>query len=396
MIVAVELYRSVSRYAAARAVGPRATSGIAAQLAPLRLVTRPEPEPHGPGWARLRPHLSGICGSDLATVTGRSSLYLSPLVSFPFVPGHEVVGELLDDAGELPRGTRVVVDPVLSCRPRGLEPCAQCRTGATSRCDHITVGDLSPGLQSGYCTDAGGGWARRMLVHRDQLHPVPDDLPDERAVLVEPLACAVHAVRRARVFEGDQVLVVGAGTVGLLTLVALRALSVATQIAVVAKHPHQADLARAFGATTVVAPDRAAQALRRATRAFLLRPERGQPLLLGGADVAFECTGSPAGFDLAARSVTAAGQVVLTGMPTGGVDLTPVWFRELELIGAYASDSSGREHDMATAIELARSTNTSALLGGVYPLEGWRDALDHALSAGSLGTAKVAFDPRQD
>jgi threonine dehydrogenase-like Zn-dependent dehydrogenase len=393
MIVALELYRSRSRHVAARAVGGRTPGALAGPMAPLRLVNRPEPNPPQSGWARLRPRLSGICGSDLATLSGQSSLYLSPLVSTPFVPGHEVVGELLDDAGDVPAGTRVVLDPVLSCGPRGLSPCPQCAAGETSRCDHITVGDLAPGLQTGYCADTGGGWAHTMLAHRDQVQPVPAALSDEQAVLAEPLACAIHAARRARLSGGDHVLVVGAGTVGLLVLVALRALTAATKITVVAKHPRQRDLASELGATTVVSPDRAASALRRATRAFMLRPERGQPLLLGGADVAFECTGARPGLDMATRSVAAGGQVVLAGMPTAGADLAPVWLRELELTGAYASTGAD---DFATALELVSTADLGGFVGGIYPLARWRQALDHAFGAGSLGTLKVAFDPQRE
>ena len=66
--------------------------------------------------------LSGICGSDLATIAGRSSFYFSPLVSLPFVPGHEVVGELLDDCEDLAAGQRVVLSSVLACAARGEDP----------------------------------------------------------------------------------------------------------------------------------------------------------------------------------------------------------------------------------------------------------------------------------
>src|SRR6185369_5860187 len=97
----------------------------------------------------------------------------------------------------LPVGTRVVLDPVLSCAARGVEPCTGCAAGATNRCDRITVGHVSPGLQTGYCADTGGGWSGVLMAHRSQLHAVPDGMSDERAVLVEPLACAVHTALRA-------------------------------------------------------------------------------------------------------------------------------------------------------------------------------------------------------
>src|SRR5206468_362057 len=82
---------------------------------------------------------------------------------------------------------------VLACAARGLDLCAACAEGDRNRCDRVTVGHVSPGLQTGFCTDTGGGWSGQLVAHVSQLHAVPDELPDERAVLVEPLACAVHA-----------------------------------------------------------------------------------------------------------------------------------------------------------------------------------------------------------
>src|SRR6266487_4333996 len=120
MALSLELFRSAPRYVAARAVGGRAPGLVAGPLAPLRLATLKDPIPRGPGWARVKPMLSGICGSDLSTIGGRSSLYFSPLVSMPFVPGHEVVGELVDDCGDLKAGQRVVLSSVLGCAARGL------------------------------------------------------------------------------------------------------------------------------------------------------------------------------------------------------------------------------------------------------------------------------------
>lgn len=394
MTLSLELYRSTSRYLAAKAVGGRFPGALAGPISPLRLVNRDDPRIPAAGWGRVRPRLAGICGSDLATLSGQSSFYFSPLVSMPFVPGHEVVGELLDDIDGLSSGTRVVLDPVLSCGPRGVTPCGWCAQGEHGRCDRVTVGHVAPGLQTGYCADTGGGWSRRLVAHRDQLHPVPDDLTDERAVLVEPLACAVHAVRRAGIEPGQAVLVVGAGTVGLFTVLAIRALTQAAAVTVVAKHDRQRELADAFGATDVVAPDRAIKALRRSTRAFLLHPERGTDFLLGGADTAFECTGASGGLDLALRTVRAGGRVILAGLPATGADLTPVWYRELDLVGAYAS---GRHtDDFTTAIGIAADAPLEGVLSAIYPLQRWREAIDHAFAAGRLGALKVAFAPQEE
>jgi threonine dehydrogenase-like Zn-dependent dehydrogenase len=398
-MLALEFYRSVARYAVVRAVGDRLPGLVAGPLAPLRLVNREDPSPPRDGWGRVRPSLSGICGSDLATISGHSSFYFSPLVSMPFVPGPELVGELEDDLGDLTAGTRVVIEPVLSCDARGLERCPSCASGSTSRCDRITVGHVAAGLQTGYCADTGGGWGGVLVAHRSQLHEVPDGLPDESAVLVEPLACSIHAVLRGRLEPGADVLVVGAGTLGLFTVLALRAFTEAGRVVVVAKHRRQAELAVRFGANEVVEPDRAVTALRRSTRAYRVAPERGRPYLLGGVDAAFDCVGSRSSLDLALRTTRAGGRVVLTGMPATGVDLSPVWFRELEVLGAYATGTEVTDDGVASTFDLAMDLAVDAplegLVGAVYPLSRWREALDHALAAGRLGTVKVAFDPRR-
>ena len=390
MINALEVYRSLPRYVAARAVGGKLPGLLAGPIAPLRLVHRDAPRVPGEGWVRVRPRLSGICGSDLATLHGHTSLYFTPLVSMPFVPGHEVVGETLDDAPGLPKGTRVVLDPVLACEARGLEPCDACRTGARNRCDRVTVGHVSPGLQTGFCADTGGGWSGQLVAHVSQLHALPDDLPDERAVLVEPLACAIHAARRARVDDGSTVLVVGAGAVGLFITLALRELTSVARITVVAKHRGQAELARRFGATDVIAPGEVVGGVRRATRALRLEPERGAAYLLGGVDVAVDAVGSPASIDTALRTTRAGGRVLLAGVPAAGIDLTPAWFRELDVVGAYASGGDAFDE----AMSLAAAAPLDGLVGVTYPLARWREALDHAGEAGRLGTVKVAFDVR--
>ena len=399
MAQSLELFRSAPRYLAARAVGAKVPGLVAGPLAPIRLSSMRDPVPPGDGWTRLKPTLSGICGSDLATLAGRSSFYFSPLVSMPFVPGHEVVGEVLDDIEGFSTGDRVTLSSVLACETRGLAPCANCRVGAYNRCDSVTTGDLKAGLQTGYCSDTGGGWSRMMLAHRSQLHRVPDPMDDTAAVLLEPFACAIHATLRAGVPDGGSVLVVGAGTVGILTLLAVKLLTRADHVIVAAKHAGQRAAARLAGADVVVVPEHAVKAVRRSEHSMKLTPERGMDFLLGGVDVAIESTGSRSALDLALRTTKAGGRVVLTGIPSSGADLTPVWFRELELVGAY---TGGTEHvggeDRSTfdmAIELATGLPMlSDMVGATYPLDRWREAIDHALGAGRLGTFKVAFAPQ--
>ena len=401
---ALEFYHSPARYLALRGAtatrrGARIADALAGSVAPLRLSHLPEPTLPGPEWVRIRPLLSGICGSDLGLLTGRSSPYLGPLASMPFVPGHEVVAETVDATPEIPAGTRVVLDPVLSCQTRSLPACRRCRARRANQCDHIAGGVLSPGLQTGFCADTGGGWGRTLVAHESRLHVVPDDVPDRCAVLAEPLACALHSVRRAAVPAGASVLVVGAGTVGLLTLLALRTLSDAGPVFVAAKHAKQRELAKRLGATEVLDPARVARSIRLSAGGPVLRPDFGAEYLLGGVDAAFECTGGATGLDTALRTVRAGGTVVMSGMPSGGVDLTPLWFRELSLIGSYASLDDGpssRLSDFTLALSLVAQSPLDEFVDAVFPLSRWREAVGHALHAGRLGTVKVAFDPRRD
>jgi threonine dehydrogenase-like Zn-dependent dehydrogenase len=398
-MLALEMFRSLPRHLAGKAVGSRMPGILSGYAAPLRMVTIDQPTAPGAGWARLRTRLSGICGSDLGALSGRTSLYFSGLVSMPMVPGHEVVAELLEDCEDLSAGTRVVLDPVLGCAARDVEPCAACVQGAGNRCDRVTVGHISPGLQTGYCADTGGGWGQVLVAHRSQMYAVPATLSDQQAVLAEPMACAVHTALRAAPERGDRVLVSGAGSVGLLTALALRELTDAGEITVVAKHPRQRHLARAFGATEVLGPHEVVRGVRRTTGAFQVAPIFGRPYLLGGVDVAVDAVGSRESLETALHVCRTRGRVVLSGMPAQA-DLSAAWFRELEVVGSYASagrePAAGDRPAFEIALELVAGAPVADLAESVvpYPLHQWREALDHAHSAGPLGTVKVAFDPR--
>jgi threonine dehydrogenase-like Zn-dependent dehydrogenase len=372
--------RSLPRFAAAR-VASALASGAGAKVGPLHLVDVEEPALPGPGWHRMRPRLAGICGSDLATVDARSSRWFEGVVSFPFVPGHEVVGDLDD-------GTRVVLEPVLACAARGVDPpCQACARGENGNCEQIAFGALEPGLQTGYCADTGGGWSHALVAHESQLHRVPDGMSDEAAVMVEPAACAAHAVQSAAdLTTGAVVAVLGAGTLGLCSVAALRQLALPGTLIAGAKHTVQQRLAADLGADDVVAPAEMARAVRRRTRSLAVD---GQ--LTGGADVVVDCVGSEASLAQALSVVRPRGTIVLVGMPGPvRVDLTPLWQREVRLVGSYAY----RHATFATAFELVAEARLERLVSALYPLERWRDALDHAAAAGRRGAVKIAFDLR--
>ncbi|HEU5083216.1 MAG TPA: zinc-binding dehydrogenase [Acidimicrobiales bacterium] len=384
---ALQFSRKPARYAAAMIAGAL-KPGAGASVGPIRLRDLDEPVLPADGWVTLRPRLSGICGSDLSTIDGHSSRYFEPIVSFPFVPGHEVVGELDD-------GTRAVLIPVLHCEIRGIDPaCPACQAGDVNRCERIAFGHLEPGLQTGFCEDTGGGWSEQMVAHPAQLVAVPDDLTDEAAVMVEPTACAVHAAEAAVALHGagtgdGPVVVIGAGTLGLLTIAALPA---GMPVVTAARYPHQKGLARELGATTVVSPDELNGAVRLATGSMKLGKDHAVGQLTGGASVVVDCVGSEASLTQALEVVAPGGTILVVGMPaTTTLDLTGLWHREVALRGVYAY----RREDFDTALSLVRQADLGRLVSATYPLSRYEDAITHAAEAGRRGAVKIAFDLRK-
>ncbi len=389
--------RKLLKFGAARLASIR-RSGSGAIYGPLSLdedakrLSLP-----GPEWHRVRPLLAGICGSDLATVDSRSSRYFETIVSLPFTPGHEIVGELDD-------GQRVVIEPVLGCVTRGISPvCKACASGQLGRCERIAFGSLKPGLQSGFCCETGGGWSTEMVAHASQIHAVPDTLTDADAVMIEPAACAIHAALSGGSFGGTDagavVGVIGAGTLGILIVAALKAFNPATHIVVAAKHPEQQRWAKSFGATSVVDPS----ALVRTVRSFSKSLAIGDgdiERLTGGANVVFDCVGNDASITQALRITKPGGRIVLVGMPANvSVDLTPLWQREITLVGVYAYGVEPLADNRRTfdlAFELAASLKLGQLVSATYPLSEYEDAISHAANAGARGAVKIAFDMRAE
>lgn len=385
------------RYVVAAAAG-RLRPGAGATVGPLRLRSIDPPELPGPGWRHIRPRLAGICGSDLSTIDGHSSRYFEPIVSFPFVLGHEVVA----DRDGVDGSDRVVVEPVLGCVTRGIHPpCDACTAGDLGNCERIAFGALAPGLQTGFCCDTGGGWSTIMAAHDSQLHPVPATMTDEAAVMVEPTACAIHGVLTAGIDDGDTVVVLGAGTLGLLTIAALRRYTPAGVVVAVAKHPVQRELAAALGADVLAEPDEVARAVRRVTGTLAIG-DGSITRLTGGADHVIDCVGTEDALAQALAVVRPRGRITLLGMPGRvQVDLTGLWQREIQLAGAYtygtetlADGTRRRTFDLA--FELVEAADLGRLVGPTYPLRRYEEAIAHAAEAGRRGAIKIAFDLRHE
>ena len=361
------------------------------------------------GWVHVDPVLSGICGSDLATLDGRSSRYFEDIVSFPFVPGHEVVGTLTEDAVGAegwPAGRRQPGRPAAGARVRrpwdrtAVPRLPSRATWATA--DHVAFGHIRPGLQTGFCADTGGGWSTSGLVaHSSQLYAVPDGLSDADAVTVEPVACAVHAVLGAPIAEGDVVAVVGAGTLGLLVTAALRPPRRPGALPAPVGRPRRGPLRasaaagpRAGRAPRRCPPDQLARAVRRHSRSLSYGGASGVTATLsGGADVVIDCVGSPESIAQSLAMVRPRGTVALVGMPGKvTVDLAPLWHREVRLAGAYAYGTERSAGQRMTASRPSRWPSRSpppstpgGLVSATYPLARFEDAVAHAGAPAAVG-----------
>jgi L-iditol 2-dehydrogenase len=385
---------------AARWADRRASARWAVAVSGLRLERLSLDRPPQPGWVRLRVLLAGICGTDVATLRGRLGPELSPFVSFPAVLGHEVLAEVSE--GPL-AGERVVLDPFLGCTVRGLAPCPACSAGQGALCHRFAEGALAPGMLLGYCRDVPGGWAEELWAHPSQLHRVPPGLDERRAVLAEPLAVAMHAVLRQPPQPGDRVLVLGAGTIGLCVLAALRALVGPTEVAVVARYDAQARVARRLGAVHVLRSPGAVEdlvAARRWGRSFpgLL----GTRAWTGGFDQVYDAVGSTASLALGLRLLRAGGRLVLLG--GGGRlswDPTPVWVHEVAVHGSCgygAEPAAGGEHTVDLALRLLSehpSLPLEELVTHRFGLAAWRRALETVFDHRHSGAIKVVFAPQE-
>jgi L-iditol 2-dehydrogenase len=294
------------------------------------------------GWARLRTHAIGICGSDVHVLAGHH-----PFVSYPVYPGHELVAEV-EDVGEGVDpawvGRRVVLEPGLSCGS-----CRTCRRGDRHLCETLRV----MGFQ------APGGMADAFDAPLDRLHALPDGIPTEHGALVEPLAVATRAIRAVGDLGGRDVLVLGAGPIGLVCALVARADG--ARVVVVDRHAARSRLAaEAFGFE--VAPAAAPDAV----------------------DVAIECVGVEAALRDAVAAVRKGGTVLVVGVHgrDAALQVGIIQDREIRLQGTLMYQSQ----DFARAIELLAggTLEVGPMIGARVPLAQAAEAFATAERGGEV------------
>jgi threonine dehydrogenase-like Zn-dependent dehydrogenase len=329
------------RMASTRVLGTLSRRAYYGPLAPLRTRGLPRAQLQGARWVRVRNLVGGVSREDLQLV----HLAGDPRISLAAAPrreriylGREVVGEVIEvgtDVRLVREGDRVSYQFDKCCATQEIEPpCRHCAAGNVSLCENRYL----PGPDA-----IGGGWSDEMVVHESQLFPVPDHLSDELAALLEPTARALHAVLRQSPPPGAQALVLGAQTEGLLVIQALRALTPNTTITAQPEYPFQVELATLSGASRILYREDGTQGVARLTAAKHFKTRLGAELLVGGFDIVYDSLGTAASLQNALRWVRDGGTVVLVGRQPAmmTIDLTPLWHREISVVGtlAYGTES---------------------------------------------------------
>jgi 2-desacetyl-2-hydroxyethyl bacteriochlorophyllide A dehydrogenase len=309
----------------------RAVAKTRAAEGALELIDAPEPEATA-GHVLIRPVGGGVCGTDVSIFHWYPALAREYRPAWPLIMGHETAG-IVEALGAgvsgLQLGALVAVNPQLNC---GV--CFHCVAGRTSLCERYRVMGCH----------LNGGWAERVAVPMRNVHPLPPGVTPAVAPLAEPLTVAVHAVaERVPVQPGDTVLVMGAGTMGLLHLLVAQAMGAARVIvAGVAADRGRLALAAELGAVPV---DVDAQELPRVVRAENAR----------GADVAYDTTGHAEAIHPALASLRKGGRLGLVGINHAATtfDSLPVVLEEKELIGVRAYNRGTWSRSVALLAPLA-------------------------------------------
>jgi len=405
---------SIPKYLVARAAGPKRKRLHYGRGTCFSLRDVAAPTPPDRSFALIAPKLVGVCGTDLATIFFKLSPALSAVSSSPAIAGHETFAELVSppsaprDAMGRPirEGSRIVIEPFVSCAARGLAPeqaCASCKNDHWSTCERAGTGPRR-GVMLGAGIELPGGFAERSIAHQSQIFSVDDRIKDDRvAALVEPLAIAVQAVA-SRAPERGRVLVIGGGPIGLSVIWALSHLRPEVEITLITLESFQLEHARRLGAHKTLTPPRDAdvlEVLARETNSTLLKPVMGRPFLSGGYDAVFDCVGLPSTLDDALRATRPHGTLVMAGCQgiVPKIDLTFVWSRELTLVGTvgygYASVEGARRRTFDLTIDLMAKDEArlAPLVTHVFPIEKYGEAIDACVDRRASKSVKVLIAP---
>lgn len=351
------------------------------RISPVRYGQIPDKKLPGPHWVRVKNVLTGICGADLSMFFVKASPKIS-IAALPGVPrafmGHEVIGKVTEvgsGVNDLDLGERVTLQRYLPCcSMKEIDPeCGPCQEGNYTLCENFSEGEMP--------TNLGAGFGDHFIAHRSQLIKVPDEIPDEKAVLIEPVSVSLHAVLKRPPKDGEKVLVIGAGTIGLNVIQFAKIINPQSTIYLLEKIDFKKDLGRKLGADHVLDGD-PYEAISKVTGGKLYRGLLGNNNILGGFDLIYDCVGHSETIHDALRWLKAKGVYVMIGNQLEPVtfDQTPVWQQELTIIGINAhgcEDYNGKRvssFDLAMQMIQEGKVNLEGFITHRFPLEEYKEA----------------------
>ena len=354
-------------------------------------------------WVKIKVKLGGICGADLNLLSLKTSTCLSNFSSFPAVPGHEIVGIITEVGSKVTNvsiGDKVIIDEILGCEARGLDPCDWCKNGEYNLCSNYDKGDLSPGAIIGYCKDTGGSWGEYVVAHKSQVFKIPESVSFEEALIAEPLSCAIHGIFKKLPKENENCIVVGCGTIGLATILALKSFSKCNILAT-AKYSFQSELAEKLGASEIflVKKDLHIKKLGRKLGCRILSPVMEDALPIGGgADIVIDTVGNASSLSNSLRLVKPKGTVVLIGYPAYmEIDWTPIMAKEVDIVASnifsHVLINGQKKRTMQLALDLIESgqVNVKDFITHKFSIENYKNAFEVASNKSQYNTIKTAF-----
>ena len=389
---------NLAREAASTIGGRVDRRAFVSRFAPVRIEDIDELPLPAEDWVRVQTTFSGLCGSDVKQIllNGSRDNPLTALVSFPHVLGHEVVGRRADT------GERVVLNPWLSCGPRGIDPpCGACRAGRYPWCRNFRSGDLPVSIHLGNCATAVGAHAERFAAHPSQLFAIPGHVSDEAAVLADPVSVSLRSILLAPPAADQTVLVYGSGTLAFAVIALLRHLYPATQVWAATRPGARAALATRLGAHAVLSssPDQLVAQVARRVGTAPLEPWSGREWLQDGPAVVYDTIGSTETVETSLRLLTTGGTLVISGVePPKRFEWTPLYFKELRVIGSngFGIEEVGgvAKHAMEHYFDfVANGFNLTPVITHRFPHERWDEAVLTLKDTRHTGAVKVLLEP---
>jgi threonine dehydrogenase-like Zn-dependent dehydrogenase len=397
-VKALVFRHNLAREAASTIGGRIDQRAFVSRVAPVRIEDVEELPLPGADWVRVDTTFSGLCGSDVKQIllNGARDNPLTALVSFPHVLGHEVVGRRTDT------GQRVVLNPWLSCGPRGIDPpCVACKEGRYSWCRNFRSGNLPVSIHIGNCAAASGAHAERFAAHVSQLFTIPDTVSDEAAVLADPVSVSLRSILLAPPPDAQPVLVYGSGTLAFAAIALLRHLYPAAEVWAATRPGKRAELATRLGAHAVLSssPDELVDQVARRVGTTPLEPWSKSDWLQDGPAVVYDTIGSTETVETSLRLLATGGTLVVSGVePPKRFEWTPLYFKELRVIGSNGFGIEEVDGVAKHAMEhyfdfIAGGLDLTAVITHRFPLERWDEAVLTVKNARRTGAVKVLLEP---